>query len=187
MSLTLFSDQNPNVVMNKSQQPVLSLRFSLFLLAGILFWQCSAVETKKNEQAPVHTPLPQVETEVRQKVMNDFMFGAVYFRKVNPPQQDWERDYRVAAEDGHNIFRHWLLWSAIEISPGVYDFSDYDRHLDLAAENGIHTIIAEMTTCAPEWAFEKYPNARLENRDGTKDYSIVNQASMVGGFLGVSP
>ena len=172
--------------MNKHEQQKASTRLLPFLLIGILFWQCSAVETGKNEKAPVPTPLPPVDTEVRQKVMNDFMFGAVYFRKVNPPREDWERDYRVAAEDGHNIFRHWLLWSAIETSPGVYDFSDYDRHLDLAAENGIHTIIAEMTTCAPEWAFEKYPEARLENRDGTKDYSIVNQASMVGGFPGLS-
>jgi hypothetical protein len=31
-------------------------------------------------------------------------FGAVYFRKSNPPQEDWERDYGVAAEDGLNVF-----------------------------------------------------------------------------------
>jgi len=27
-------------------------------------------------------------------------FGAVYFRKSNPPRDDWERDYGVAAADG---------------------------------------------------------------------------------------
>ncbi|MEZ4659463.1 MAG: hypothetical protein R2911_18035 [Caldilineaceae bacterium] len=48
-----------------------------------------------------------------------FPYGAVYFRKSNPPQADWARDYGVAAEDGMNIFRHWFLWSAIEIAPGV--------------------------------------------------------------------
>ena len=62
-----------------------------------------------------------------------FPYGAVYFRKSNPPREDWERDYRTAAEDGMNIFRHWFLWSAIEMAPGQYDWEDYDRQLDLAA------------------------------------------------------
>jgi len=35
-------------------------------------------------------------------------FGAVYFRKTNPPRADWERDHGVAAEDGHTLFRHWV-------------------------------------------------------------------------------
>jgi beta-galactosidase len=38
-----------------------------------------------------------------------FDYGAVYFRKSNPPREDWERDYRTAAEDGLNLFRHWFL------------------------------------------------------------------------------
>src|SRR5690606_19080893 len=41
-------------------------------------------------------------------------FGAVYFRKSNPPKQDWPRDYGIAAEDGLNVFRHWFMWAAIE-------------------------------------------------------------------------
>ena len=72
-------------------------------------------------------------------------FGAVYFRKSNPPKADWERDYGVAAEDGMNVFRHWFMWAAIERKPGQYDWEDYDRQMDLAARNGIKTIIAELT------------------------------------------
>ena len=49
-----------------------------------------------------------------------FAYGAVYFRKSIPPREDWERDYRTAAEDGLNLFRHWFLWSAIGVAPGVY-------------------------------------------------------------------
>ena len=45
-------------------------------------------------------------------------FGAVYFRKSNPPREDWERDYGVAAEDGLNVFRHWFMWGSIERKPG---------------------------------------------------------------------
>ncbi|WP_274653350.1 beta-galactosidase [Paenibacillus humicola] len=83
--------------------------------------------------------------------MPQFPYGAVYFRKSNPPREDWERDYAAAAADGMNSFRHWFMWGAIETAPGVYDWSDYDRQLDLAARNGIVTIVAEMTTFAPLW------------------------------------
>ena len=53
------------------------------------------------------------------------------------------------AEDGLNIFRHWFMWSAIEQQPGVYDWDEYDRQMDLAAENGIKTIIAELIHAVP--------------------------------------
>ena len=66
-----------------------------------------------------------------------FPYGAVYFRKSNPPREDWERDYRTAPEDGMSVFRHWFLWSAIEVGPGEFDWEDYDRQLDLAARNGL--------------------------------------------------
>ena len=94
-------------------------------------------------------------------------YGAVYFRKSNPPPGDWARDYGTAAGDGMNTFRHWFLWGAIEVAPGEFDWADYDRQLDLAAEHGIKTIIAEMITDAPEWAYHRYADARYETCDGS--------------------
>jgi len=114
-----------------------------------------------------------------------FPYGAVYFRRSNPPREDWARDYGTASEDGMNIFRHWVLWSAIEVAPSKYDWSDYDRHLDLAAENGIKTIIAEMITAAPEWAYRKYAHARYELNDGRKVNSGMGGSCVTGGFPGL--
>ncbi|MBN1582305.1 MAG: beta-galactosidase [Anaerolineae bacterium] len=114
-----------------------------------------------------------------------FTYGAVYFRKSNPPKADWERDYRTAAQDGMNTFRHWFLWSAIEIAPNQFDWADYDRQLDLAAKNGIKTIIAEMITAAPEWAFRQFAHARLETRDGHKQNSGMTGSCVTGGFPGL--
>ena len=37
-----------------------------------------------------------------------FPYGAVYFRKSNPPAEDWERDHKTAARVGMNAFRHWF-------------------------------------------------------------------------------
>ena len=114
-----------------------------------------------------------------------FPYGGVYFRKSNPPREDWEQDYKTAAELGVNVFRHWFLWTAIEVAPGKYDWADYDRQMDLAAKNGIRIIIGELSyNAAPEWMFENYPNARTLASDNSFSYpsarnsTLVNEASM---------
>ena len=94
---------------------------------------------------------PLVEAADRAPV---FPYGAVYFRKSNPPREDWERDYKTAAELGVNVMRHWFMWAVIEVAPGKYDWSDYDQQMDLAAQNGIKVIIGEISNSAPEWMGE---------------------------------
>jgi len=119
------------------------------------------------------------------KNLPDFPYGAVYFRYSNPPEEDWERDYQTAKEDGMNIFRHWFLWSGIETAPGEFDWSKYDKQLDLAAKNGLKTIIAEMTMVAPEWAYNQYGHARYEKRDGSKLDSGMHVSCVTGGAPGL--
>jgi beta-galactosidase len=114
-----------------------------------------------------------------------FPYGAVYFRKSNPPREDWERDYRTAAEDGMNTFRQWVLWSAIETAPGQYDWADYDRQLELAASQGAKVINAEMITAAPEWAWRRFAHARFEARDGSRAHSTLSGSCATGGFPGL--
>ena len=114
-----------------------------------------------------------------------FPYGAVYFRKSNPPEQDWARDHQTAARVGMNTFRHWFMWSAIEVAPGKYDWRDYDRMMDLAAQNGIKVVIAELVTSAPEWAFRKYAHARFRASDGTVLNSSIGGSSATGGFPGL--
>ncbi len=146
-----------------------------FVLALILMW-FPMVKTP---------PAFAEEGGQRRSSLPTIPYGAVYFRKSNPPQADWERDYRQAAKDGMNAFRHWFLWSAIEVAPGEYDWEDYDRQLDLAAKHGIKTIIADILCTAPEWAFKKYPHARIEEADGTKRASHYTIACAVGGWPGL--
>jgi beta-galactosidase len=121
-------------------------------------------------------------TKVDQPV---FPYGAVYFRKSNPPEQDWARDHQTAARIGMNTFRHWFMWGAIEVAPGKYDWRDYDRMMDLAAQNGIKVVIAELITDAPEWAFRKYPDARYVASDGSVLNSSIGGSSATGGFPGL--
>ena len=114
-----------------------------------------------------------------------FPYGAVYFRKSNPPEPDWERDHKNAAQIGMNMFRHWVMWSAVEIAPGQYDWRDYDRMLDLEGRYGMKAVLAEMVTAAPEWAFRMYPEARFEAQDGYKGVPEYSGSSATGGFPGL--
>lgn len=114
-----------------------------------------------------------------------FPYGAVYFRKSNPPPEDWERDYGVASADGMNTFRHWFLWAAIEVAPGQFDWTEYDRQLDLAARNGIKTIVAEFIQAAPEWAWHDYAHARYLDASGKPAVSAMGGSSATGGFSGL--
>jgi beta-galactosidase len=114
-----------------------------------------------------------------------FPYGAVYFRKSNPPEADWEKDHKTAAQTGMNMFRHWVMWSAVEVAPGKYDWRDYDRMMDLEGRNGIKAVLAEMITAAPEWAFRMYPQARFEAQDGYKGVPEYSGSSATGGFPGL--
>ena len=109
-------------------------------------------------------------------------YGAVYFRKSNPPREDWERDYRTASEDGINVFRHWFIWSAIETSPGVYDWSDYDRQMELGEKYGIRTVIAEMSSLPPQWVFDRYPEVLYVDERGGRPLSGISPATATGGY-----
>ncbi len=133
---------------------------------------------QNNGEAGAATAQPHSLTPV-------FPYGAVYFRKTNPPAEDWARDHQTAAHVGMNIFRHWFMWSAIEVAPGKYDWADYDRMMDLAAKNGIKVVVEELVGCAPEWAFRKYGHARYLGSDGFIVNSTISESSATGGFPGL--
>jgi len=121
--------------------------------------------------------------QAQEKALPDpvFPFGAVYFRKSNPPEQDWDRDHKTAAQLGVNIFRHWFMWASIENSPGKYDWRDYDRMVELEGQNHIRTVIAELINTAPEWMWDKYPQARHVGVDGQQSFPAVGGSSATGG------
>lgn len=147
---------------------MLTRRHALGLLAGSAF-PCSA----QNGTASGTANLPQ------------FPYGAVYFRKSNPPREDWERDYARAAADGYRTFRHWFMWGSIEVAPGQWDWDDYDRQFDLAAKHGIRTVIGEVAHSAPEWAFRELAHARFETAEGRKVGSSLRNSSATAGFPGL--
>ncbi len=116
------------------------------------------------------------------RIPMQFPYGAVYFRKSNPPREQWENDYRRARDDGYNLFRHWFMWGAIEIAPGVYDWDDYDRQIELGEKYGIRTIIAEITNCVPEWLAAEHPEWLCEDPKHTPLRPVMGGSTATGGF-----
>ena len=152
-----------------------------FMRAAALVSASAAVGLAGIEEA-----FAQEQTRAKEVAMGSvFPYGAVYFRKSNPPAEDWARDHQTAARVGMNTFRHWFLWGAIEVAPGKFDWADYDRMMDLAAANGLKVIIAEFTTNAPEWAFRKYASAKYKSSDGSTAESSIGESTAVGGFPGL--
>lgn len=114
-----------------------------------------------------------------------FPYGAVYFRKSSPQKKDFARDYAQAAQDGMNTFRHWFLWHAIEVAPGVYDWDEWDTQLELAEKHGMKTIIAECIHAAPEWVFHELSHARFQDQDGRAMISKMRNSTATAGFSGL--
>lgn len=112
-----------------------------------------------------------------------FSYGAVYFRKSGPPRRDWERDYAQAAADGYNTFRHWFIWSAIETAPGIYDWEDYDRQLELAEKYGLKTVVAEITTAVPQWLLAERPDLLPCTESGGTARPEMGVSCGTGGFF----
>jgi beta-galactosidase len=156
-----------------------------FMRAAALVTASAAVGRASGLQG-VEGAILQEQPAAKEVAMGStFPYGAVYFRKSNPPAEDWARDHKTAAQIGMNTFRHWFLWGAIEVAPGKFDWKDYDRMMDLAAANGIKVIIAEFTTNAPEWAFRKYASSRYKSSDGSVQGSTIGTSTAVGGFPGL--
>ncbi len=130
-------------------------------------------------------PVKALAADGTAAVANGFTAGAVYFRKSNPPSTEWDRDYGSAHGIGLGVFRHWFMWSAIEVAPGTYDWADYDLQLDLAARHGLKTIISIIDNSAPEWAFETYAASRFVSSTGKVEDSVVSASSETGGTPGL--
>ncbi len=148
------------------------------------FIRTSALVTASATLAPA-ADISNAAAETTKPKAPVFPYGAVYFRKSNPPAEDWARDHQTASQIGMNIFRHWFMWSAIEVAPGKYNWSDYDRMMDLAYKNDIKVVIAEQVTAAPEWAFRKFPHAHILGSDGAVVNSTISESSATGGFPGL--
>lgn len=116
---------------------------------------------------------------------NEFIpFGAQYYRAPTPYPDQWEQDLHQIREIGFNTIKIWAQWRWNNPQEGVYDFTDLDRLMDLAAEQELSVIINIICDVAPSWFYKKYPESIMMMSDGRKLAPRATGYRQIGGAPG---
>lgn len=79
----------------------------------------------------------------------------------------WGSDLTRMLEHGIEVVRVFeFAWSCVEKDDGIFDFSLFDRFLDLAHAKGIKVILCTPTATPPSWLSHKYPEVLNADQDG---------------------
>ena len=83
------------------------------------------------------------------------------------PREEWERDMKLIKESGLDIVRFGeFSWYWIEPEEGKFDFSGYDRFMNIADKLDLKTVLCTPTAAVPTWVHKKYPESKLKNQHG---------------------
>ena len=98
--------------------------------------------------------------------------GVQYYRPPFPEPKYWVDDLRRIKDAGLNTVQLWVLWGWVESVPGRWQFDDYDRLMDLAAENGLGVILSTIAEVQPLWIHREVPGSELVDHKGHKVVSV---------------
>ena len=102
--------------------------------------------------------------------MNKPTLGVCYYPE-HWPESLWEDDLRRMLAHGIDVARVFeFAWSVVEPYEGVFDFSLFDRFLDLAHEKGMRIIMCTPTATPPAWLTTRYPEVLNADVDGNLMY-----------------
>lgn len=99
--------------------------------------------------------------------------GVQYYRAPFPEQEYWEDDFKRIRASGLNTVQLWVLWAWVESRPGHFDFSDYDRLVEIAAKNDLQVVLSSIAEIQPQWIFREVPGCEMLNRAGQKVVSTL--------------
>ncbi len=97
---------------------------------------------------------------------DSFLYGVVYYPEQWPESQ-WDSDLASIADTGMNVVRMGEgAWSVWEPEDGRYEFSLFDRALELCQKHGLKAIMGTPTYTPPAWLTEGYPEVLRVSFDG---------------------
>lgn len=94
--------------------------------------------------------------------------GPQYYRAPFPEERFWKEDMKKMKDSGLNCVQFWVLWGWVESRPGEYNFSDYDRLMDLAEEAGLKVVISTIAAIHPYWIHREIPGSEMIDHMGGK-------------------
>lgn len=84
-------------------------------------------------------------------------------------QSMWASDLDRILSSGIQVVRvAEFAWNVVEPSEGVFDFTLFDRFLDLAHSKGVKVIFCTPTATPPAWAVTRYPEILNISRTGQR-------------------
>lgn len=114
--------------------------------------------------SPAQTP---VEAAVNAR-FTSFLFGVDYYPEQTP-ESLWEQDAQQMQQAGVNTVRIAEFgWSVMEPAEGKFDFSLFDRAIDILSHHGIKIILGTPTAAPPKWLTHNYPEVLHVFADGQK-------------------
>jgi beta-galactosidase len=114
-----------------------------------------------------------------------FPYGTQYYRTPNPPQSEWERDFRSMADHGFTIVKIWAMWTWMHVAEDEFDFSHFDRLFELAEANGLKVVVNTILENAPYWMIARHPEAQYLAHDGLRVEPIARPNNPGGAWPGL--
>lgn len=114
-----------------------------------------------------------------------FPYGAQYYRSPNPPEVDWDADFRSMGEHGFTVTKIWAMWNWMHVSEDEFDFSHFDRLFDLAETHGLKVIVNTILENAPYWLIHRSRDHFYEASDGERFEPIARPNTPGGGWPGL--
>ncbi|MEV7144776.1 beta-galactosidase [Streptomyces tauricus] len=119
-------------------------------------------------------------TEQREHVPAKLYVGANYHPHDSDPRQ-WERDIRLMKEAGLTVVRlGHLAWDSFEPRDGRFDFTWFDRVMDMMHDAGIEVILDVAVRPAPLWLHRKHPSINITDSTGNQLYPNTRYMVDVG-------
>lgn len=97
---------------------------------------------------------------------NCISLGVCYYPE-HWQESEWESDLQRMLANGITTIRiAEFAWSLIEREEGVFDYSFFDRFLDVAEKCGMKVIFCTPTATPPAWLTKKYPEVLNVTMEG---------------------
>lgn len=97
---------------------------------------------------------------------NQMTLGTCYYPE-HWEESLWEEDLTRMLNTGITVIRiAEFAWSKFEREEGIFDFSFFDRFLELCVKVNMKVIFGTPTATPPAWLTEKYPEVLNSRKDG---------------------
>lgn len=95
-----------------------------------------------------------------------FPLGTHLCREPMPSMREMKRDMEIVKSKGFNLIKLQENWMVDEPREGECDFSRYEELIEHAARLDLAVYVGLTNEQAPNWLYEKYPDARMVRKDG---------------------